>query len=207
MVGRGDQAQPQSERAYGVGIFPPPKQESDKITVNIQSVGGKSFKIQVGRDETVYEVMRKIYWLEGAFQLISRPETISQHILLTSNGKQLDQDRTMDECGIDSESLIHVDWSSYMGRRPTLPKPIDVWTCVDGHTVTEPKPDASSAWDAVLKPGLDALSDWRLKEQEWRVKEQEWRVREQELMQTIRDYSHRLQSGGRKYSPCGKQHP
>ena len=91
-----------------------------------------------------------------------------------------------------------------MGRRPTLPTPI--------YSVSEPEHGAVAVWDAQLKPGLDALSDWRLKEQEWRVKEQEWRVREQEwrvkeqewrvreqeLMQTIRDYSHRHQSGGRK---------
>lgn len=204
MVGRGDQAQAHSEPAYGIGIFPPPKQESDNITVNIQSLGDQSFKVQVGRDETVYDVMRKIYWLEGAFQLISLPEKISQHILLIFNGKQLDQDRTMNECGIDNESLIHVEWSSYMGRRPKHPKTMDgLVAYVEG--LTEPQPDASSAWDAVWKPGLDALSDlrlkeqeWRVKEQEWRLKEQAWRVREQELMQTIRDHSHRLQSGGRK---------
>ena len=177
MVGRGDQAQPPSEPASGFGRLLPPKQYSDEITVNILGTSGKSFKLHVGRDETVYEVMYKIFWLDRAW-------LHPQNIRLVFNRKQMDQDRTMDECGIDHESLIHISWR-YGGSRPPLPT----------------EPDAVAVW----KPGLDALSDWRLKEQEWRVKEQEWRVREQEwrvreqaLMQTIRDYSQRLQSGARK---------
>ena len=90
MVGRGDQVQPSMSAP------------SDEMTITIKPHGSESYPLQVRRDETVKQVKQTIYELH--------PKSIIDpgFIRFIFEGKQLDEDRTMEECNIQDHSTVHM---------------------------------------------------------------------------------------------------
>jgi hypothetical protein len=172
-----------------VGRLLQPKQYSDEITITIQPYLGDPFSLQVGRDETVDEVQYKIFWRDRS---LIHPH----YIRLLFKGKQLDHDRTMNECAIDDASLVHMirRTGGRPIRLPTEPDPelaLETTPMREVSVVpTNPEPSLAYTEARDRRMKCDSI-EWLTKEQEWLAKERSWRAKEQELEQTIRDLRRR----------------